>query len=201
MELYSTQILETIAILLASAVARRITVAAIKAAQRKYSYGNPRATVIVKILDFLLFFVIVGGFLSIWGVERSELIFFLSSMLTILGIAFFAQWSILSNITSTIIIFFAHPAGIGDKVKILDVEFAVEGTIVDIGLFFIILQGADGSVLSIPNNLFMQKKQLSDKGDRDPVQRRKRLETKIASVSVDEATGSLHEENSSALHQ
>ncbi|EAQ73930.1 Small-conductance mechanosensitive channel [Synechococcus sp. WH 5701] len=157
MELYSTQILETVAVLLASAVARRIIVAAIKAAQRKYSYGNPRTTVIVKILDFLLFFIIVGGFLSIWGVERSELIFFLSSMLTILGIAFFAQWSILSNITSTTIIFFAHPAGIGDKVKILDVEFAVEGTIIDIGLFFIILQGEDGSVLSIPNNLFMQK--------------------------------------------
>ncbi|QPN56868.1 mechanosensitive ion channel [Synechococcus sp. CBW1107] len=91
------------------------------------------------------------------GVERSELIFFLSSMLTILGIAFFAQWSILSNITSTIIIFFSHPAGIGDKVKILDVEFAVEGEIVDIGLFFIVLQGSDGSVLSIPNNLFLQK--------------------------------------------
>ncbi|MCP9825187.1 mechanosensitive ion channel domain-containing protein [Synechococcus sp. EJ6-Ellesmere] len=63
----------------------------------------------------------------------------------------------MSNITSTTIIFFAHPAGIGDKVKILDVEFAVEGTIIDIGLFFIILQGEDGSVLSIPNNLFMQK--------------------------------------------
>ncbi|WP_216903601.1 mechanosensitive ion channel domain-containing protein [Synechococcus sp. CCY 9618] len=157
MEQYSTQILETLAIMLAAAVARLIFVAAIKATQRKYSYGKPRATVITKILDFLLFFVAVGGCLSIWGVERSDLIFFLSSMLTVIGIAFFAQWSILSNVTSTIIIFFSHPAAIGDKVKILDVEFAVEGTIVDIGLFFIVLQAGDGSVLSIPNNLFMQK--------------------------------------------
>lgn len=157
MQQYTTQILETLAILLASAVARRIIVAAIKAAQRKYSYGKPRATVITKILDFFLFFVAAGGCLSIWGVERSELIFFVSSMLTVIGIAFFAQWSILSNVTSTIIIFFSHPAAIGDKVKILDVEFAVEGTIVDIGLFFIVLQVGDGSVLSIPNNLFMQK--------------------------------------------
>lgn len=157
MEQYTTQILESLAILLAAAVARRIIIAAIKAAQRKYSYGKPRATVITKIVNFLLFFVVAGGFLSIWGVERSELIFFLSSMLTILGIAFFAQWSILSNITSTIIIFFSHPAGIGDKVRIIDAEYAIEGTIVDIGLFFIVLQGMDGSVLSIPNNLFMQK--------------------------------------------
>lgn len=157
MEPHLTQILETLAFLLATFVARRITHAAIHTAQRSYSYGESRAVAIRKVIDALLFLVMMGGLLSIWGVERSELVFFLSSMLTVLGIAFFAQWSILSNITSTIIIFFSHPASIGDKIAILDLEFNIQGTIVDIGLFFVLVQSEDGSLLSIPNNLFMQK--------------------------------------------
>ena len=45
---------------------------------------------------------------------------FLGSVLTVVGVAFFAQWSLLSNITSSIIIFFNHPVKLNDSIVILE---------------------------------------------------------------------------------
>lgn len=93
----------------------------------------------------------------IWGVKQSELFYFISSLLAVLGVAFFAQWSIISNITTTIIIYFNHPVKIGDHIVILDKEFPIEGRISDIGAFFIILKNEDDEKITIPSNVFMQK--------------------------------------------
>jgi ABC-type antimicrobial peptide transport system permease subunit len=41
-------------------------------------------------------------------------------LLLLTGIAFFAQWSIISIITATLIIFFNHPAKMGDEIEIFD---------------------------------------------------------------------------------
>lgn len=45
----------------------------------------------------------------IWGVETKDILFTVSSIATVIGVAFFAQWSILSNITSGMILFFSFP--------------------------------------------------------------------------------------------
>ena len=63
----------------------------------------------------------------VWGVDQSELLIFLSTILVVLGVAFFAQWSIISNITSTLIIFFNQPIKIGDYLTIMDKEYEIEG--------------------------------------------------------------------------
>jgi len=95
--------------------------------------------------------------LLVWGVEQSKLVFFFTSLLTVLGIAFFAQWSIISNITSSIIIFFNHPVKIGDYIQVLDKEFEIKGNVLDIGLFFLIIETEDHERVTIPSNVFMQK--------------------------------------------
>ena len=43
-----------------------------------------------------------------------------------MGVAMFAQWSILSNITSGIILFFSFPFKIGDLILIHDKDFPIE---------------------------------------------------------------------------
>jgi len=67
------------------------------------------------------------------------------------GVAFFAQWSILSNITSSEIIFFSHP------VRIDDVVITMAGKVMDIVLFFVTLKTEEGQEITLPNNIFMQK--------------------------------------------
>jgi small-conductance mechanosensitive channel len=75
----------------------------------------------------------------------------------VVGIAFLAQWSIISNITSTLIIFFNHQVNIGDTIVILDKDYNVEGKISDIGIFFIVIKVNDNEYVSLPSNVFMQK--------------------------------------------
>ena len=91
------------------------------------------------------------------GVDQSELLIFLSTILTVLGVAFFAQWSIISNITSTLIIFFNHPIKIGDHLTIMDKEYEIEGKLSDISIFFIIIKTKENKKITIPSNVFMQK--------------------------------------------
>ena len=129
----------------------------ISRASNRFSYQEARANVIRKVANSMTFVIICLILLGIWGVERKELTLFISSTLTVLAIGFFAQWSILSNITSSIIIFFNHPIMIGDTITILDKDFPVEGNIVDIGAFFITIKSTSGEYVSTPSSVFMQK--------------------------------------------
>ena len=83
--------------------------------------------------------------------------FFISSIFAVVGVASFAQWSILSNVTAGIIIFFSYPFKIGDKIKVHDKEHPVEGEIYDIKAFYMVLKSEDGELITYPNTLIMQK--------------------------------------------
>jgi len=93
----------------------------------------------------------------IWGIKASQLATYIASLFTVLGIAFIAQWSLLSNITATLILFFNHQVHIGDKIQILDKEFQIEGEISDIGIFFTVIKVSNQEYISLPSNVFIQK--------------------------------------------
>ncbi len=118
--------------------------------------AKTRAKIIKKALLVIVFFIFVIVISSIFGVDQSELFVFIGSVLTVIGIALFAQWSILSNITAGVIIFFSHNAKLDDTIIILDKDYEVEGRISDIGLFFILIKTHDTQI-TIPNNVFLQK--------------------------------------------
>lgn len=123
----------------------------------RFAYSKPRIKIMKKIVTFILFLIGGSMVLFIWGVKQSELFYFISSLLTVLGIAFFAQWSIISNITTTILIYFNHPVKIGDTIQIMDKDNPVEGRISDVGAFFVILKNEKGEKITIPSNVFIQK--------------------------------------------
>jgi len=93
----------------------------------------------------------------IWGIKASQLATYIASLFTVLGIAFVAQWSLLSNITATLILFFNHQVHIGDKIQILDKEFQIEEEISDIGIFFTVIKVSNQEHISLPSNVFIQK--------------------------------------------
>ncbi|MDY7394859.1 mechanosensitive ion channel [Aureibaculum sp. 2210JD6-5] len=116
-----------------------------------------RGKIIKKIVFIVLITITIIFILTVWGVEQKELFVFMASVLTVIGIALFAQWSHLSNLTSGLIIFFNHSAKLDDTIIIIDKDFEVEGRISDIGLFFIKLKTKDGEEVLLPNNIFLQK--------------------------------------------
>lgn len=157
MEEYRIEIIESVVILVSYLLARFALNKSIEKVTLKFTHQKARAKIIKKFVNSFLLFVGLQFLLFVWGVKQSELIFFVSSMLTVLGIAFFAQWSIISNITSAMIIFFSHPAKIGDAITVLDKDYSVAGKISDIEMFFITIKTEDGEKVTIPNNVFIQK--------------------------------------------
>ena len=113
--------------------------------------------IVKKAINLIFFLILIIVLLSIFGVDQSELFLFIGSALTVMGIALFAQWSILSNITSGVIIFFNHSTKLDDYITIIDKDYEIEGRISDIGLFFIILKTVDNHQIEIPNSLFLNK--------------------------------------------
>lgn len=154
---YKVEIIQTIVIIIIYMTVRITIKKMTNSVASKFVYQKPRVKIIQKIINLFLTFVALGILFFIWGVKQSELAYFISSLITILGIAFFAQWSIISNITSTLIIFFNHPAKIGDTITVLDKENPVEGVISDIGAFFVIIKTEEGEKVTLPSNVFIQK--------------------------------------------
>ncbi|TPN86046.1 mechanosensitive ion channel domain-containing protein [Aquimarina algicola] len=93
----------------------------------------------------------------IWGVNLEQFTVFISSILAILGIAFFAQWSILSNLTASIILFFSHPVRIGDRIRVLDKDFNWTGQVKDITGFYLFMITDRGESIVLPTSLVIQK--------------------------------------------
>lgn len=116
-----------------------------------------RTRLIGKYTDYVMMLLLIVIIFAIWGIKTDSLLTFISTTLTIIGVAFFAQWSILSNITSGIILFFSFPFRIGDFIKVHDKDFPIEAQIEDIKAFHTILRTREGEVITYPNSLLLQK--------------------------------------------
>ncbi len=157
MEEYKIQIIETAITIITFIIALKILSRVIEKVGNRFSYHKARIKIVKKIKSFVLYIILVGILVLIWGIAPSQLAAYIASLFTVLGIAFLAQWSIISNITSTLIIFFNHQVNIGDTIVILDKDYHIEGKISDIGVFFIIIKVSENENVSLPSNVFMQK--------------------------------------------
>jgi small-conductance mechanosensitive channel len=116
-----------------------------------------RTNLVIKYINILITILALITLILIWGVQAKDIFITISSVATVIGVAMFAQWSILSNITSGIILFFSFPFKIGDIIVIHDKDFPEEGEIEDIGAFHVTLRTNGGELVIYPNNLFFQK--------------------------------------------
>ena len=124
---------------------------------KRAGFAVSRTHLVKKYIDYFIYMLAILTIVSIWGIKTEQLFLFITSVLTVIGVAFFAQWSILSNITAGIIVFFSSPFKIGDTIKILDKDFPIEAKIVDIKSFYTLLKTAEGQEITLPNNLLLQK--------------------------------------------
>ena len=93
-----------------------------------------------RLLNLLLLLVLGIVLSAVWGVEQDEILLFATSVITVLGVAFFAEMSILSNITACVVLFFQHPVKIGDRIRVFDGTQWVEGELKDITYFFVFIR-------------------------------------------------------------
>lgn len=157
MESYELQIIETAILLLLLVAVRFFTQRAIKKLAIHLHVTIERRRVIVRVINFLVLLLVFVLLTMIWGVDRKQMLVFITSTITVLGIAFFAQWSILSNITAGLVMFFTHPAKLGDIIQISEKDYFLRGKLTSISFFFMHLESEDGQQITIPNNITLQK--------------------------------------------
>ncbi|MFD2562848.1 mechanosensitive ion channel domain-containing protein [Aquimarina rubra] len=138
-----------------------LTILITKRAIRRFSFVKAidvnRRKIIFN-LSYLAIYITGGSLLAlIWGVDHRQFALFISSILAVLGVGFFAQWSILSNLTASVILFFSHPLRIGDRIRILDKDFDWTGRVKDITGFYLFMKTDDGRDITLPNALVIQK--------------------------------------------
>jgi len=157
MDITSLKLIESAIALIVYLILRALANKSIDGTVSKKLLVKTRGKLVKKAFHVFLLLILLTFILIIWGVDQSELAFFMGSVLAVIGIALFAQWSILSNITSGLILFFNHSVKLDDTVAIMDKDYDIQGRVSDIGLFFVILKTDQGEVISIPSNVFMQK--------------------------------------------
>ena len=158
MELNYMKIIETILVVGIYVIVRTISFKIIDKTLSDRLLQESRGLLIKRAMHLLFLSIGFIVILLIWGVNQGDLAVFVGSVLTVVGVAFFAQWSILSNITSSIILFFNHPVKLNDSIMILEAkDYVIEGTVSNIGLFFITLQTKESEEITLPNNIFIQK--------------------------------------------
>jgi len=112
---------------------------------------------VTRYFHLVLFLTLLVLVMMVWGVDYRGLLVFASSILAVIGVALVAQWSILSNITAGVIVFFSFPARIGDTIEIVDGATKMKGTITEINLFQVLLEDDKGQAVAYPNNLILQR--------------------------------------------
>lgn len=157
MDILTVRIIQTVIVLLLSAAAHLFTRKVIKSFLKKFRFTAQRRKLTIRIINLLLSIVTIVFISAIWGVRQSQMAVFISSVMAVLGIAFVAQWSLLSNITAGLILFFNHPLKLGDHIKIIEKDFVIEGIINDITFFFVHIKTENREKISIANNIFLQK--------------------------------------------
>jgi small-conductance mechanosensitive channel len=93
----------------------------------------------------------------VWGIDFSGLLLVSTSLITITGVALFANWSLLSNITAYFILLFQPSYSRGNFIRVFEGDNFVEGTIADVNLFNIKLITDEQETIMYPNNLLLTR--------------------------------------------
>ncbi|WP_299127802.1 mechanosensitive ion channel domain-containing protein [uncultured Winogradskyella sp.] len=156
-ENHQSEIINTIILLIVLLIIRSTIVFTVRKIGKKSGTTEARANLIGRYATVTLILIALLLEAFILGFRTQEITLVFSSVFAVIGIALFAIWSILSNVTSGVIMFFSFPYKVGDKIKIHDKDYPLEVIIEDIRAFQLILREDNGDLVTYPNNLILQK--------------------------------------------
>nr|WP_321412124.1 mechanosensitive ion channel domain-containing protein [uncultured Allomuricauda sp.] len=154
---FKSEILFTIILLAVIIALNSVSKRAIRRYGRTSSIDMNSRKIIFYLSNLMFYLLGFVGISLIWGVNFEDFSVFISSILAILGVGFVAQWSILSNLTASVILFFNHPLRLGDRIRVMDKDFDWTGKVEDISGFYLFMRTDDGKRITIPTNLVIQK--------------------------------------------
>ena len=150
------KVLMGVIILIAYRLLKKIANRAILNLAEAKGVNKARLSFIQRCFNVAFLFLFASLFAIVTGIGYGDVSLFLSSIFAVLGVAFIAQWSILSNITASFMIFFVFPYRVGDRIKVVDKDEDISGEIQEIRMFHVLIKHDNGNLITYPNNLMLQ---------------------------------------------
>lgn len=151
------QIAATVASVVIHLVALRLCNKAIDRRIRSRRSFHPRRIATTRrTINVVAIAFLIAILAAVWSIHLRSLALASGAILATLGVAFFAQWSVLCNVTTSVIMFWRFPIRVGDRIKVLS-EPPVSGTVTNLTPFFIVLMDEDSNTITIPNAMSLQQ--------------------------------------------
>lgn len=122
----------------------------------RHNFAEQRTSSISKVGQALIYLISIAIISNVLGFGIQGIFLATSSFFAMVGIAFFATWSILSNITASILLYFTFPYRIGQRLSV-DNEPKYNGILKDVTLMYLKIQTDGGSYITLPANVAIQK--------------------------------------------
>lgn len=151
------QIALSVIIFVVYLIVRKISSKVVTRRALLHSFDETRSLYIRKTVRAIISIVMIIFLGITWEVSFEGLSLYIASFITIIGVGLFANWSMVSNITASVILFFFFPLKLGSKVRIVDGDNSAEGIVKGLSLFSIQIQTTDGNDIYYPNNMAIQK--------------------------------------------
>ena len=98
-----------------------------------------------------------SALLFVWGIGIEGILLLSTSIVTLTGVALFAQWSMLSNITAYFVLL-THPGIVrGAFLRLIEGDNYLEGTLADIGPFHTRLITEERVAVLVPNTAVLMR--------------------------------------------
>ncbi|MHC8290020.1 mechanosensitive ion channel domain-containing protein [Pseudomonas sp. XS1P51] len=157
-------IVQILLILLAGYIAQRVVAKCLTRLGERYPFPPQFLMPLRGGLRWLIMGSALIFVLERLGVSATVLWTALSGFVAVAAVAFFAMWSVLSNLLCAILIFTVGPFRIGDVVELVDTtdKPGVKGRVVAINLLYTTLieaeeLGTGSAMVQVPNSLFFQR--------------------------------------------
>lgn len=151
-------------ILLAGYIAQRFVARALTGLGERYPFPSQLVIILRGVLRWLIMGSAVLVVLERLGVSATVLWTALSGFVAVAAVAFFAIWSVLSNLLCAVLIYTVGPFRLGDVVELVEAtdKPGIKGRVVAINLLYTTLiepeeLGTGSSMVQVPNSLFFQR--------------------------------------------
>ncbi|MBA1378406.1 MULTISPECIES: mechanosensitive ion channel family protein [Pseudomonas] len=155
---------QVLLILLVGYVAQRFVARALTGLGERYPLPPQLVIILRGVLRWLIMGSAVLVALERLGVSATVLWTALSGFVAVAAVAFFAIWSVLSNLLCAILIYTVGPFRLGDVVELVEAtdKPGIKGRVVAINLLYTTLiepeeLGTGSSMVQVPNTLFFQR--------------------------------------------
>jgi len=151
--------LSVLLVLLAAWLVRRLLHGIARRMRERYQFSEKMMAVPLRVAGTMVNIAALFAILQLLGVSGAVLWTAFTGFAAVGAVAFFAAWSVLSNLFCTLLIVVMRPFRLHDCIEVLEngEKAGFKGVVVDINMVYTTLLEDAGTTLQVPNNQFFQR--------------------------------------------